>query len=203
MHKRRAVHRSIVVFDVERFGDHRRTNPNQAAVRDGLYRSVMEAFRRVRIPWRPDDVEDRGDGIFVRLLPDIAKSLLVELLPAALVAELAAHNSTHPDVECIRLRMSLHAGEILYDDHGVTGEAVNWAFRSARPLALPYRCGSRQSLTWTFPRKRFVQNFTSRLRGTSALILRGERHLWTTGTASLVPLPHRRVSHGGAPTDIR
>ena len=32
--------------------------------------------------------------------------------------------------------MSVHAGEVLYDQHGVTGEAVNWAFRlaNAEPL---------------------------------------------------------------------
>ena len=136
MHERRAVHRTIVVFDVERFGDHRRTNLNQAAVRAGLYQSVARAFGRAKIPWTPDDVEDRGDGIFVRLPPEVPKSLLVELLPSELVAELTAHNSRHPEEERIRLRMSLHAGEVIYDGHGVTGEAVNWAFRlvDAEPL---------------------------------------------------------------------
>jgi len=136
MHDGRAVHRTIVVFDVESFGDHRRTNLNQRAVRDGLYRSVTEAFDRAKIPWTPDDVEDRGDGIFVRLAPEVPKSLLVESLPSALVKKLTAHNRTHPDEERIRLRMSLHAGEVLYDPYGVTGEAINWAFRlvDAEPL---------------------------------------------------------------------
>ena len=136
MHDGRAVHRTIVVFDVERFGDHRRTNRHQQAVRAGLYRSVSEAFGRAEISWPRDDLEDRGDGIFVRLAPEVPKSLLVELLPSALVSELTAHNRTHPDEERIRLRMSLHAGEVLYDRYGVTGEAVNWAFRlvDAAPL---------------------------------------------------------------------
>jgi len=53
----------------------------------------------------------------------------VELLPPALVAALVAHNRTHPGEECIRLRMSVHAGEVLYDQYGVTGKAINWAFR--------------------------------------------------------------------------
>src|ERR1700744_5910255 len=126
MSERRAVHRTIVVFDVERFGDHRRTNRNRAGVRDGLYRSVAKAFGQAMIPWTPNEVEDRGDGIFVRVPPEVPKSLLVELLPSGLVAELTAHNSTHPTEEQIRLRMSLHAGEVLYDDYGVAGEAVNW-----------------------------------------------------------------------------
>ena len=129
MHERRAVHRTIVVLDVERFGDPRRTDPHQLAVREGLYRSVGEAFQQAGLPWTPDTREDRGDGILIVLPPEVPKSLLVELLPSALVAALTAHNRAHPDEEGIRLRMSLHAGEVRYDQHGVTGQAVNWAFR--------------------------------------------------------------------------
>ena len=136
MHEGRAVHRTIVVFDVESFGDHRRTNRHQAAVREGLYRSVGEAFGQAGLPWKREDREDRGDGILVVLPPEVPKSLLVELLPSALVASLTAHNRAHRDEERIRLRMSLHAGEVLYDPYGVTGEAINWAFRlvDAEPL---------------------------------------------------------------------
>ena len=129
MHEGRAVHRTIVVLDVEGFGDPRRTDRHQLAVREGLYRSVGEAFQQAELPWTPDTHEDRGDGILIPLPPEVPKSLLVELLPSALVAALSAHNHAHPDEERIRLRMSLHAGEVLYDEHGLTGEAVNWAFR--------------------------------------------------------------------------
>ena len=136
MHEGRAVHRTIVVFDVESFGDHRRTNRHQAAVREGLYQSLGEAFGQAGLPWKREDREDRGDGIFILLPPEVPKSLLVELLPSALVASLTAHNRAHRDEERIRLRMSLHAGEVLYDPYGVTGEAINWAFRlvDAEPL---------------------------------------------------------------------
>ena len=136
MYDGKAVHRTIVVFDVERFGDHRRTNSHQRAVREGLYRSVGKAFIQSRLPWRREDREDRGDGIFVLVPPEFPKSLLVESLPSTLVTELSAHNRTHGDEERIRLRMSLHAGEVVYDENGRTGKAVNWAFRliDAEPL---------------------------------------------------------------------
>jgi hypothetical protein len=39
-----AVHRTIVVVDVEGFGDRRLTNAHQVAVRDGLHRVMREAF---------------------------------------------------------------------------------------------------------------------------------------------------------------
>jgi hypothetical protein len=129
MYEREAVHRTIVVFDVERFGDPQRTNPNQLAVREGLYQSVGEAFRQAGLPWKPQAREDRGDGILVLVPPEIPKSRLVEVLPSALVAALTAHNRAHPDEEGIRLRMALHAGEVPYDEYGVAGRAVIWAFR--------------------------------------------------------------------------
>jgi tetratricopeptide (TPR) repeat protein len=127
--QRLAVHRTIVVVDIEGFGDQRRTNPHQVAVRDGLYRAMREAFGQARIPWDDCDYEDRGDGMFVLVPAGVPKALLVDSLPSALVIALHAHNVAHPGPERIRLRMALHAGEVCYDQHGVTGAAVNLAFR--------------------------------------------------------------------------
>src|SRR5271165_3876442 len=42
---------------------------------------------------------------------------------------LRAHNDSHPREEQIRLRMALHAGEVNYDEHGVTAASINLAFR--------------------------------------------------------------------------
>lgn len=133
---RRPVHRSVVVVDVEGFGDERRTNWHQVAVRDGLYRAMQEAFDHAGIPWADCDHEDRGDGVFVLVPPDVPKELLVESLPPALVTALGRHNSTHKAPEQIRLRMALHAGEISYDEHGTTAAAVNLAFRLSDADAL-------------------------------------------------------------------
>lgn len=129
MHERRAGHRTIVVLDVEKFGDPRRTNSHQLAVREGLYQAVGDAFRQAELPWTPDAREDRGDGILILVPPEFAKSLFVEKLPSALVETLTKHNREHPDEAGIRLRMSLHAGEVPYDPRGVYGRAVIWAFR--------------------------------------------------------------------------
>ena len=90
---------------------------------------MQEAFDHAGIPWADCDHEDRGDGVFVLVPPDVPKELLVESLPPALVTALDRHNSTHQALEQIRLRMALHAGEINYDEHGTTAAAVNLAFR--------------------------------------------------------------------------
>ncbi len=134
--QRLAVHRTIVVVDVEGFGDQRRTNPHQVAVRDGLYRAMRDAFGRAEIPWDDCRHEDRGDGVFILVPAEVPKGLLAEPLPSALVTALRAHNGTHPGPERIRLRMALHAGEVHYDQHGVTAAAVNLAFRLLDAAAL-------------------------------------------------------------------
>lgn len=134
--QRLAVHRAIVVVDVEGFGDQRRTNLDQVAVRDGLYRAMQDAFGRAGIPWDNCGHEDRGDGVSVLVSAEVPKALLAESLPPALITALRAHNGERPGQERIRLRMALHAGEVHYDQHGVTAVAVNLAFRllDAGPL---------------------------------------------------------------------
>ena len=124
-----AVHRTIVAVDVEGFGDQRRTNRNQLAVRAGLYRTMAEAFHDAGIPWVDRDHEDRGDGMFILVSSEVPKSLFAESLPSALVSALSRHNGAYPDVERIRLRMALHAGEVNYDEHGATAASINLTFR--------------------------------------------------------------------------
>lgn len=124
-----AVHRTIVAVDVEGFGNLHRTNRIQLAIREGLYGAMQEAFRQAGIPWVARDHEDRGDGVFILVGSEVPKSLFVESLPSALVTALRMHNRAHSDLEKIRLRMALHAGEINYDEHGATGASINLTFR--------------------------------------------------------------------------
>ncbi|MGW4527930.1 ATP-binding protein [Amycolatopsis sp. NPDC004378] len=134
--RRQAVHRTILVVDVEGFGNPQRTNRDQVAVRGGVYRALAVAFEAAGIPWDSCDVEDRGDGVFVLAGAEVPKAAFVESLPRALATALRRHNRTHQDPERIRLRMALHAGEITYDDFGVTAKSINLAFRllDAPPL---------------------------------------------------------------------
>ena len=124
-----AVHRTIACVDVEAFTDRRRTNLHQVAVREALYKSLRAAFARSGVSWDACYHEDRGDGVLILVPPEVPKNLLVANVPLDLVSELADYNSTH-DVEArIRLRMAVHAGEVIHDQHGVAGKALNIAFR--------------------------------------------------------------------------
>src|SRR5271170_156218 len=126
---RQAVHRTILVVDVEGFGDQRRTNPHRLVVRDGMYRALQQAFGSAGIPWDACYEESCGDGVFVLIPAEVPKGPFVESMPRKLAAVLREHNATHSTGERIRLRMALHAGEVYYDEHGVTAASINLAFR--------------------------------------------------------------------------
>jgi hypothetical protein len=131
-----AVHRSIVLVDVEGFGARHRTRADQAAVRDGLYQALEQAFSRSRIDWDDCYREDRGDGVLILVPPQVPKTVLAAGVPGELAAAVRAHNQVHGPNAQMRLRLALHGGEVLRDPHGVTGAAVNLAFRllEAGPL---------------------------------------------------------------------
>jgi hypothetical protein len=124
-----AVHRAILIVDVESFSDPARTNAHQLAVRDGMYRALRQSFARARISWADCAVEDRGDGVLVLVSPEVPKSRLVTRVPVRLAEMLDRHNAACPVPERIRLRMALHAGEVHQDAHGFAGTSVNRAFR--------------------------------------------------------------------------
>jgi tetratricopeptide (TPR) repeat protein len=124
-----AVHRTILVVDVEGFGNERRSDEHRLVVRHGMYGALKQAFKRAGVEWGGCYYEDRGDGVLVLAPPDQPKAVFVESLPGELVIALAEHNGTHCEQEQIRLRMALHAGEVYYDQHGVTAASVNLTFR--------------------------------------------------------------------------
>lgn len=123
------VHRTIVTVDIAGFGDRSRTNTNQVRARRGMYASMQQAFAAAGVPWTSCHSEDRGDGILILAPAEIPKALFVDHLPDALAQALARHNRTHPAEERIRLRFAVHAGEINYDEHGVTAWSITHTFR--------------------------------------------------------------------------
>ncbi len=122
-------HHLIVVADVEGFGDRRRTGPHQRAVRGGLYEAMEATFRSTGVAWEDCYHEDRGDAVFVLVPGEVDKAAFVETALPTLVTRLRVHNDTHPETQRIRLRIALHAGEVGYDEHGVTSSSLTLAFR--------------------------------------------------------------------------
>lgn len=145
-----AVHRSLFLVDVEKFGDQSRTNAHQVAVRDGLFRSLRWSFARSGVPWERCRCEDRGDGALVLIPPDVPKNLLAGPLPLELVAALEKHNAACEFQARMRLRAVLHAGEVHLDEYGAAGAAIYLAFRLLESAALrSVLAGSPDALTFS------------------------------------------------------
>ncbi|QQQ74919.1 hypothetical protein IOD16_27895 [Saccharothrix sp. 6-C] len=115
---------------MEKFTHGSRTNADQLVVRAVLYRSLRRAFGESGIPWDSCHREDRGDGVFVLVPPEVPKTLVVERLPGALARALAEHGEVAGRAgERVRARMAVHAGEVHPDRHGFTSASINLAFR--------------------------------------------------------------------------
>ena len=125
-----------MVVDVERFGDPGRTDLDQLAVRDGLYKALIQAFEGSGIEWDGCVSEDRGDGALILVPAEVPKAFLVTSLPGKLAGAVSAHNAGRSRPGQMRLRVALHAGEVYRDAYGVSGSAVNHAFRLAEAPAL-------------------------------------------------------------------
>ncbi|QFZ20490.1 hypothetical protein [Saccharothrix syringae] len=124
-----AVHRTMVLVDVEGFGVLDRTLRHQQGTRAGLYEVVGQALAAAGVPWDACYHEDRGDSVVVLVPPEFPKAPLVEVLPEALVRAVRGHNTTSPGAARVRLRLAVHAGEVAFDGHGVTSTALTDAFR--------------------------------------------------------------------------
>ncbi len=138
---RDAVHRTIVVVDIERSNHPIRTNRDQVAIRKAMYQALTVAVRRDI--WLRCHNEDRGDGVLVLVPPDVPKIQLVTSLLNRLEAALERHNATMERRDAaraaatqIKLRVAVHAGEVTFDEHGVVGTAITHTFRmvEAPPL---------------------------------------------------------------------
>lgn len=124
-----ARHGTILVVDVERFGNPRRIDVHRESVRAGLRAALATAFDEAgvdRSDWRD---QDTGDGMLLLGPPELVKGPFVANLPRALAEALRVHNAAHPPAEQIRLRMALHSGEVIFDEHGMTGHAIILANR--------------------------------------------------------------------------
>jgi PAS domain S-box-containing protein len=122
-------HRGILAVDIQGFGRLDRSNPDRAQMRVGLHRLLDGAMAAARI--KPEHIEQTecGDGVLVLLDPQVSKARLLHPLLSRLANGLARYNDAVPRSARLRLRVVVHAGELLRDALGITGEDLVLAFR--------------------------------------------------------------------------
>lgn len=131
-----AVYRPIMAVDIEQYGDQRRSNIDRASIRLSMYKALEKAFQAAGLDWSLWDTQDTGDGVLTLGPSDLTTWKLAAVVATELAKALRAHNETGAETEKYRLRMVLHAGSVIADDHGTASEAIILASRllNAKPL---------------------------------------------------------------------
>jgi len=119
----------MLAIDIAAFNDRRRGEDVQRFLRAAMYELLARAFDSSRLTWLACYHEDRGDGILVVAPPATPAIALFDPLVDRLRAGLRLHNKICSDLAKIRLRMSVHAGQVHFDENGICGFAVNHLFR--------------------------------------------------------------------------
>jgi hypothetical protein len=122
-------HRSILIVDIESFSRSDRINPIQLGLRRYLRRLLVDALAQAAVSPEHYDVHDRGDGFLVSISPMVPKSRLIVPFIPTLADGLDSYNEATDEARRMRLRVVLHAGELLRDPRPNVGYATIFAVR--------------------------------------------------------------------------
>ncbi|MET1072692.1 MAG: hypothetical protein ABWY11_08610 [Umezawaea sp.] len=113
------VHRALLSVDVEGSGS--RDGTAWTLFREALFTELRRAVEAGGIDWDACVREDTGDGMTLVAPESCPKRLLVHPLLRTLADGLAHHNRYASAATRIRVRVALHAGDVVVGEHGCTG----------------------------------------------------------------------------------
>ena len=126
----------IMLTDITAFSAQRRSDEDRLALRRTMYDMLQRAFEAAGLPWRELHTEDRGDGTLIVIPPDTPATAVAAQALGHLAAALRQHNQSASDALRMQLRVALHAGPVIRDAQGVTGNAINQTARLVQARAL-------------------------------------------------------------------
>jgi hypothetical protein len=118
---------TIAVVDIEKFG--RRRNTDQQWLRQQMYHVLEAAATQAGIPWSQCQKADRGDGVIILIPASAPKEDITEGFVRELNTALGAYSRRSNESVSMRIRMALHAGDVVRDDQGWVGAELNTACR--------------------------------------------------------------------------
>lgn len=121
------VHKTLLVFDIEKFGPRRHLE--QAEAQRVMYDILRQVLIKAEIEQTSTRTEDRGDGVFVVLDADVSKVKLIRSILTELPTALYDHNRLASDTAKIRMRAAVHAGDVEITSKGVVGTPAVEVFR--------------------------------------------------------------------------
>lgn len=122
-------HHALLAVDIKGFNDPRRDHEIRRSLRLAMYDLLADAFNRSGLPWSECYHEDRGDGVLAIAPAGAPVITLLYPLAQQLLAGIRQYNRLRIEPAQIQLRTAVHAGQVAFDGHGVSGGAVTHLFR--------------------------------------------------------------------------
>jgi tetratricopeptide (TPR) repeat protein len=123
------VYRGLLGIDVEGFSRPEWTDPIRARLRGRLYRLVDDGLAHAQIAPSMTERNDTGDGLLLLVDAEVSTARLLHPLVTAVASGLDRDNRQAPAAQRMRLRIVVHAGQVLHDTYGYTGDDLIHAFR--------------------------------------------------------------------------
>jgi class 3 adenylate cyclase len=121
--------RTILAVDIEGYGRQSRTNPIRVELRRRLHGWCRALLTQAHVSSEQWCAQDTGDGWVFSVDPHVPRNVLLGRFVAGLAHRLARYNRDRPEAERIRLRLAMHAGDVLRDPDPIHGEATVLACR--------------------------------------------------------------------------
>ncbi|TDD62950.1 hypothetical protein [Actinomadura rubrisoli] len=119
---------AMAAFDICGFGNS--GDPNvMRHMRSCMYQVIQSAAETAQMRWVDCEYEDRGDGLYLLAPPGYSVHSLVDPLAPLIRRGLGQVNRTLSVDHRLRLRMAVHHGELVHDEHGVVSPDLNTLFR--------------------------------------------------------------------------
>ena len=134
-YKAETRHCPMLAVDIKAFNHPERGEDVQRFLRAAMYDLLAGAFDGSCVQWSACHREDRGDGVLVVAPQGTPETALIDPLVDHLRAGLRRHNKLCSDLAAIRLRMAVHAGQVHFDQNGISGYAVTHLFRMLEAAA--------------------------------------------------------------------
>lgn len=121
---------SVIALDIERFNASERDDPIRLELRFALLGMVRSALSAEGVDQKDTPVVDStGDGWMIVVHEDVSRSRLLHSIKRHLSPALREYNRTKTRQAQLRVRVVIHAGEMLLTGNRATGEQLNFAFR--------------------------------------------------------------------------
>jgi WD40 repeat protein len=124
-----STYRTLMAVDIESYGLSERSDRFRIQIRRYLTDWCVDLLSKSEANAGRWHLQDTGDGFLLSIDPNVPRSLLLAVVPSGLRERLLAYNRDRVVAERFRVRLAMHAGDVLGDPDPFIGEATNHVCR--------------------------------------------------------------------------